>query len=154
MILAEFKKLKGSSMLWIGIGSCFILPVMALGINLSNPDSFTWAAYVQQNLWPQIILLWPCIFGTFGSYIFCRERIENTYKNLLVIPVGRIRLSGMAQVIDAAVAAHEAAVVGRRAQELPGAGRGEHENAGAHPGARSGSPHLPRAHSLSGGWWR
>ena len=93
MILAEFKKLKGSSMLWIGIGSCFILPVMALGINLSNPGSFTWAAYVQQNLWPQIILLWPCIFGTFGSYIFCRKRIENTYINLLVIPVGRIRLT-------------------------------------------------------------
>ena len=93
MILAEFKKLKGSSMLWIGIGSCFILPVMALGINLSNPAGFTWAAYVQQNLWPQIILLWPCIFGTFGAYIFCRERIENTYKNLLVIPVGRIRLT-------------------------------------------------------------
>lgn len=93
MIIAEFKKLKGSSMLWIGIGSCFILPVMALGINLSNPNNFAWSAYVQQNLWPQIILLWPCIFGTFGSYIFCRERIENTYKNLLVIPVGRIRLT-------------------------------------------------------------
>lgn len=86
-------------MLWIGIGSCFILPVMALGINLSNPGSFTWAAYIQQNLWPQIILLWPCIFGTFGSYIFCRERIENTYKNLLVIPVGRIRLTAAKMLV-------------------------------------------------------
>jgi len=80
-------------MLWIGIAGCFILPVMALGINLSKPGEFTWAQYVQQNLWPQIILLWPCIFGVFGSYIFCRERIENTYKNLLVIPVGRIQLA-------------------------------------------------------------
>ena len=93
IIKTEFKKLKGSSMLWIGLGGCFILPLMALGINLSNPSNFTWAQYVQQNLWPQIILLWPCIFGVFGSYIFCRERLENTYKNLLVIPVGRIQLA-------------------------------------------------------------
>jgi ABC-type transport system involved in multi-copper enzyme maturation permease subunit len=80
-------------MLWIGIGGCFILPLMALGINLSSPRDFTWEQYVSQNLWPQIILLWPCIFGVFGSYIFCRERIENTYKNLLIIPVGRIQLA-------------------------------------------------------------
>lgn len=93
IIKTEFKKLKGSSMLWIGLGGCFILPLMALGINLSNPEDFTWIQYVQQNLWPQIILLWPCIFGVFGSYIFCRERIENTYKNLLIIPVGRVRLA-------------------------------------------------------------
>jgi ABC-type transport system involved in multi-copper enzyme maturation permease subunit len=93
IIKTEFKKLKGSSMLWIGIGGCFILPLMALGINLSSPRDFTWEQYVSQNLWPQIILLWPCIFGVFGSYIFCRERIENTYKNLLIIPVGRIQLA-------------------------------------------------------------
>lgn len=93
IVKTEFKKLKGSSMLWIGLGGCFILPLMALGINLSNPGAFTWIQYVEQNLWPQIILLWPCIFGVFGSYIFCRERIENTYKNLLVIPVGRIPLA-------------------------------------------------------------
>ena len=80
-------------MVWIGLGGCFVLPLMALGINLSNPAGFTWAQYVQQNLWPQIILLWPCLFGVFGSYIFCRERLENTYKNLLVIPVGRIQLA-------------------------------------------------------------
>lgn len=93
IIKTEFKKLKGSSMFWIGLGGCFVLPLMALGINLSNPSNFTWAQYVQQNLWPQIILLWPCIFGVLGSYIFCRERLENTYKNLLVIPVGRIQLA-------------------------------------------------------------
>jgi len=80
-------------MLWIGLGGCFILPLMALGINLSNPSDFTWIQYVSQNLWPQIILLWPCLFGVFGSYIFCREYIENTYKNLLIIPVGRIQLA-------------------------------------------------------------
>lgn len=93
IIKVEFKKLKGSSMLWIGIGGCFILPTMALGINLSEPQQFSWIQYVSQNLWPQLILLWPCIFGVFGSYIFCRENIENTYKNLLVIPVGRIQLA-------------------------------------------------------------
>ena len=93
IIKTEFVKLKGSSMLWIGLGGCFILPLMALGINLSNPSNFTWTQYVQQNLWPQIILLWPCLFGVFGSYIFCRERIENTYKNLFIIPVGRIQLA-------------------------------------------------------------
>lgn len=99
VIKTEFKKLKGSSMLWIGIGGCFILPLMALGINLSSPGKFTWMQYISQNLWPQIILLWPCIFGVFGSYIFCRERIENTYKNLLVIPVGRIQLAAAKMLV-------------------------------------------------------
>lgn len=93
IIRTEFKKLKGSGMLWIGLGGCFILPLMALLINLSKPGSYTWIPYVQQNLWPQIILLWPCIFGVFGSYIFCREHLENTYKNLLVIPVGKTQLA-------------------------------------------------------------
>lgn len=93
LICAELKKLKGSSMLWIGLGSCFVLPVMALCINLTNPRFFTWMEYATQNLWPQVILIWPCIFGIFGSFIFVRERIENTYKNLLTIPVGRIRLA-------------------------------------------------------------
>lgn len=92
IIKTEFKKMKGSSMFWIGLGGCFILPLMALGINISNPSDFTWIQYVQQNLWPQIILLWPCIFGVFGSYIICREHIENTYKNLLLIPVSRIQI--------------------------------------------------------------
>ncbi len=93
IIKTEFFKLKGSSMLWIGLGGCFVLPLIALGINLSNPNYFTWTQYVQQNLWPQIILLWPCLFGVFGTYIFGRERIENTYKNLLIIPVGRVQLA-------------------------------------------------------------
>ncbi len=93
LVKAEIKKLKGSSMLWIGLGGCCILPLMALGINLTKPGDFTWIKYVTQNLWPQVILLWPCLFGVFGSYIFIRERIENTYKNLLTVPVGRIRLS-------------------------------------------------------------
>ncbi|MDD3335948.1 MAG: ABC transporter permease [Eubacteriales bacterium] len=99
IVKTEFKKLKGSSMLWVGLGGCFVLPLMALGINLSNPAHFTWTQYVQQNLWPQIILLWPCIFGVFGSYIFCRERLENTYKNLLVIPVGRVRLAAAKMLV-------------------------------------------------------
>lgn len=93
LIRAEFIKLKGTSMFWIGLGGCFVLPIVALSINLSMPGSFTWIGYVTQNLWPQVILLWPCIFGVFGAFIFIRERIENTYKNLLTIPVGRIRLA-------------------------------------------------------------
>ncbi|MGE5422412.1 MAG: ABC transporter permease, partial [Ignavibacteriales bacterium] len=93
LIRAELMKLKGTSMFWIGLGGCFVLPLIALSINLSMPGSFTWIGYVSQNLWPQVILLWPCIFGVFGAFIFNRERIENTYKNLLTIPVGRIRLA-------------------------------------------------------------
>ena len=59
IIKTEFKKLKGSSMLWIGIGGCFILPVMALGINLSNPGKFTWMGYVSQNLWLRLYYFGP-----------------------------------------------------------------------------------------------
>lgn len=67
LVKAETKKLKGSSMLWIGLGGCFILPLMALGINFTKPGEFTWIGYTTQNLWPQVILLWPCLLMLLGT---------------------------------------------------------------------------------------
>ena len=45
-----------------------------------NAQSF-WIGYSTQNLLLSVLLLWPCIFGLIGTFIFVRERIENTYKN-------------------------------------------------------------------------
>ena len=92
IIKTEFKKLKGSNILWICLAACFMLPVMSLFVGKSVQRSSDWVAYCTQNMWLSILLLWPCIFGLMGTYIFTRERIENTYKNLFIIPVGRIRL--------------------------------------------------------------
>lgn len=91
-IKTEFKKLKGSSILWICLAACFMLPVMSLFVGKSVQRSSDWVTYCTQSMWMSILLLWPCIFGLMGTYIFTRERIENTYKNLFIIPVGRIRL--------------------------------------------------------------
>lgn len=92
LIKVEFKKLKGSNILWICLAGCFILPVMSLfvGTSVNRPNG--WLAYCTQSMWMSILLLWPCIFGLMGTYIFTRERIENTYKNLFIIPVGRVSL--------------------------------------------------------------
>ncbi len=92
LIKVEFKKLKGSNILWICLAGCFILPVMSLfvGTSVNRPNG--WLAYCSQSMWMSILLLWPCIFGLMGTYIFTRERIENTYKNLFIIPVGRVSL--------------------------------------------------------------
>lgn len=92
IIKTEFKKLKGSSILWICLAACFILPVMSLFVGKSVQRSSDWVPYCTQSMWMSVLLLWPCIFGLMGTYVFTRERIENTYKNLFIIPVGRIRL--------------------------------------------------------------
>lgn len=92
IIKTEFKKLKGSSILWICLAACFLLPIMSLFVGKSVQRSSDWLTYCTQSMWMSILLLWPCIFGLMGTYIFTRERIENTYKNLFIIPVGRIRL--------------------------------------------------------------
>lgn len=92
IIKTEFKKLKGSSILWICLAACFMLPVMSLFVGKSVRRTSEWTAYCMQSMWMSILLLWPCVFGLMGTYIFTRERIENTYKNLFIIPVGRIQL--------------------------------------------------------------
>ncbi|MHC1723887.1 MAG: ABC transporter permease [Aminipila sp.] len=92
IIRTELRKLKGSNILWICLAGCFLLPVMSLlvGNNVTRPNG--WVEYCTQSMWMSILLLWPCIFGLMGTYIFTRERIENTYKNLFIIPVGRVSL--------------------------------------------------------------
>jgi ABC-type transport system involved in multi-copper enzyme maturation permease subunit len=92
IIKTEFKKLKGSNILWICLVACFMLPIMSLFVGKNVPRSFDWMNYCTQSMWMSVLLLWPCIFGLMGTYIFTRERIENTYKNLFIIPVGRIQL--------------------------------------------------------------
>jgi hypothetical protein len=61
-----------------------------VGNTVTRPNG--WIGYCTQNMWMSILLLWPSIFGLMGTYIFTRERIENTYKNLLIIPIGRVSL--------------------------------------------------------------
>lgn len=92
IMIAEFRKLKGSNILWICLTGCFLLPVMSLfvGKSVTRPDG--WMEYCTHSMWMSILLLWPCIFELMGTYIFTRERIENTYKNLFIIPVGRVSL--------------------------------------------------------------
>lgn len=93
LIRAEFRKLKGSNILWICLVSCTILPLISIIVNSKiNAQSF-WIGYSTPNLLLSVLLLWPCIFGLIGTFIFVRERIENTYKNLLIIPIGRIQLA-------------------------------------------------------------
>lgn len=92
IIIAEFRKLKGSNILWICLTGCFLLPVMSLFVGKSVTRPNGWMEYCTHSMWLSILLLWPCIFGLMGTYIFTRERIENTYKNLFIIPVGRVSL--------------------------------------------------------------
>lgn len=92
IIKVEFKKLKGSNIVWICFAGCFILPIMSLFVGTNVLITHNWIDYCTQSMWMSILLLWPCIFGLMGTYIFTRERIENTYKNLFVIPVGRVPL--------------------------------------------------------------
>jgi hypothetical protein len=107
----------------------------------------TWARAVSRALWG---------VGDFGTrlrelglqgldvhardHVVARDEVAFVNQDR-VHPPGRlggdIDLGGL----DAAVAAHEAAVVRSGAQELPGAGRGQDEDTGAQPGQPAGSFH-------------
>lgn len=92
IVIAEFRKLKGSNIVWICLAGCFLMPVMSLFVGTSVTRPNAWMEYCTNSMWMSILLWWPCIFGLMGTYIFTRERFENTYKNLFIIPIGRVPL--------------------------------------------------------------
>ena len=85
LICAEFRKLKGSNILWICLVSCTILPLISIIVNSKiNAQSF-WIGYSTQNLLLSVLLLWPCIFGLIGTFIFLLIMIMTIFSYLLNI---------------------------------------------------------------------
>ncbi|SMO65699.1 ABC transporter permease [Melghirimyces algeriensis] len=94
LLYTEFLKLKRSSMFLISIlGSSvapFIIAVAAYIHQPTPPMTFDELFY-EANLYTLLIIGVP-LYGVVTAYLYNREYMENTLKNLLTIPVSRIGL--------------------------------------------------------------
>lgn len=93
LIEIELKKLKGSNILLMCIIGNLIIPIISTMTSLKNYTNNSWSIYCTQSLGITILLIWPCLFGLLDVYIFGRDYIEDTYKNLLLVAVGKKRLA-------------------------------------------------------------
>lgn len=93
LIGTEFKKLKGSKILFVCIIGNLIIPILSIMTKLKTYSNDSWTTYCMQSLSLNIVLIWPCLFGIINIFVFTRDYIEDTYKNLLIIAIGRTKLA-------------------------------------------------------------
>ncbi|GAA0123831.1 ABC transporter permease [Clostridium faecium] len=97
LLYTEILKLKGSNMFWVSIVGAVVAPFM------------TFIAYVMEKLkmphvsikfsklfsdcnFYVILLIGILLYGLIAAYLFNREYVEDTLKNLLTIPISRTNL--------------------------------------------------------------
>lgn len=95
LIQIELLKLKNAPVVWMSLLgvvlvpllNAFILLVIAPQQNLSEPVA--WWQYNSQNTTFMGALIGTMLFGLIATYVFAREFVENTAKNVLTTPVQR-----------------------------------------------------------------
>ncbi|WP_291580311.1 ABC transporter permease [Clostridium sp. UBA6640] len=97
LLYTELLKLKRSNMFWVSIVGaivtpfmCFIAYVMQKVKRPDIPIEFN-KLFSDCNFYV-ILLIGVLLYGLIAAYLFNREYVENTLKNLLTIPVSRINL--------------------------------------------------------------
>jgi bacitracin transport system permease protein len=92
LLFTEILKLKRSTMFLISIIGAAVAPfmvVVATYIQNPSPPVLFDELFYQTNLYTVLIIGIP-LYGVVTAYLFNREYLEDTLKNLLTIPVSRI----------------------------------------------------------------
>ncbi|ASC51675.1 MULTISPECIES: ABC transporter permease [Staphylococcus] len=90
LFLTEVLKLKRSSMFLISILGAAVAPfVVVIATYLNEPSILFKELFYNVNLYTVLIIGVP-LYGVVTTYLFNREYMENTLKNILAIPVSRI----------------------------------------------------------------
>ncbi|GAB2571905.1 ABC transporter permease [Gracilibacillus alcaliphilus] len=90
LVLAELLKLKRSSMFVISILGSVVAPfVVVIATFLNEPSTPFQDLFYNVNLYTVLIIGVP-LYGVVTTYLFNREYVEDTLKNLFTIPVSRI----------------------------------------------------------------
>jgi len=97
LIYTELIKMKRSKMFLISLLGALVSPVltffMLIGYNNQNPDTIlSFKSFFSQTHLFIVFIIGNMLFALITTYIFNREFEEDTLKNLLTIPVGRIKL--------------------------------------------------------------
>lgn len=97
LLYTELLKLKRSNMFWVSIVGAIVAPFMCFIAYVmqkaKRPDiaiEFN-VVFSDTNLYV-VFLIGVLLYGLITAYLFNREYVENTLKNLLTVPVSRISL--------------------------------------------------------------
>lgn len=90
LLFTELLKLKRSSMFLISILGATVAPfIVVIATYINEPSTLFKELFYNVNLYTVLIIGVP-LYGVVTSYLFNREYMENTLKNILTIPVARI----------------------------------------------------------------
>lgn len=94
VLRVEFEKLKGGPFLVISTLVMTVFPVLmsimfVLIRDKLKVDEFTWSFFLGQNTGMLAMFIGTLLFGLVASYIFGREFVDDTAKNLFTLPVRR-----------------------------------------------------------------
>src|SRR5699024_3834555 len=90
LLFTELLKLKRSSMFLLSIAGAAVAPlVVVVATYVNEPSTPFKELFYNDNLYTVLIIGAP-LYGVVTTYLFYREYIENTIKNILTIPVSRV----------------------------------------------------------------
>lgn len=88
IVKTEFKKLKGFSILWIGISAILACVLLTRFMaTASDGSQYTLNYFSSEVIWNGFSLIIPSVIVLISCYIIERERTDDTLKNISMIPI-------------------------------------------------------------------
>lgn len=90
LMIAEFSKIKRQRFIWFIMLAACLFPAPLTAMIIKDSLSFD-KLYIFIVLFGYFLLM-PCVLGIVASILFFMERDHNTLKNLITIPVSKIKI--------------------------------------------------------------
>ncbi len=111
IIKTEFQKIKRYHIMLIGVLGMACSPLLQLfsqaviAEELKNPN-YDFAALIKSSVWGSATIFMPAVFTLIGGYLINREYVDDTLKNVLIVPIsfrkflaGKLMAMGILAVI-------------------------------------------------------
>lgn len=92
LIQSEIWKLKRYSVVWLGIATMLSVVLLTCFMEIGTIGTPTFSSFSNNVIWNNFSLIFPATIVLIAGYIIERERIDDTLKNLMAIPVSFRRL--------------------------------------------------------------
>lgn len=84
----EFHKLKRYSVIWIGVATMLTVVLLTRFMATASDGAVHTLEYFSNNvIWNNFSLIFPATITLIAGYIIERERVDDTLKNILTIPI-------------------------------------------------------------------
>ncbi len=100
IIRSELKKLKRLKILSIGIISIVLSHIISIiQLTARSQEKVHFSNLLDMNIWNNVTIILPFTLTLIGGYIINKEQIEDTQKNILVVPIKWSRVIGAKMII-------------------------------------------------------